>query len=114
MNPAQVQKILQRKNQQLTEKNDEYLQLAEKRAEAERQYKVAYATQMLRLKQDGTAITILKDLVSGSKVVSDLKFQYDIAAAVEKACLESMKDIREAIGTARSLLTWFRTELESR
>jgi len=110
MNPAQIMQVLQRKNQMLTEKNDEYIKLAEKRANAERDYKTAYAKQMLRFKADGTAITILKELVSGDKTVSTLKFDYEVALAIEKACLESMKDIREAIGAARSILTWLREE----
>ena len=114
LTPQEIMNVLQKKNRMLTDKNDEYIVLAEKRAEAERDYKVSYAVQMLRFKQDGTAITILRDLVSGDKTVSDLKFKYEVAMAIERACLESMKDIREAIGTARSLLVWLRSELESR
>ncbi len=114
LTPAEVMKVLQTKNQMLTLKNDEYVTLSGKRAEAERQWKTAYATEMLKLKLDGKPVTIIKDLCAGATVVSSLKFDYEVALAIEKACLESMKDIREAIGSARSILTWQRTELESR
>ncbi len=114
LTPQEVMKVLQKKNQMLTQKNDDYVTLAEKRAECERQWKVAYAQEELRLKLDGKPVTILKDLCAGNKGVADLKFQYEVSLAIEKACLESMKDIREAIGSARSILTWQRTELESR
>ena len=114
MNPAEVMSVLQKKNRMLTDKNEEYIILSEKRAAAERDYKVLYAQTMLTKKSGGTAIGMLKDVCSGDKTVADLKFKYEVAAAIEKACLESMKDIREAIGSARSILTWMRTELESR
>ena len=114
MNPSEIMAVLQKKNNMLTQKNEEYLHLSQDRAEHERNWKIAYADQMLRLKTDGTPVTIIKDLVSGNKGVADLKFQYEVAAAIEKACLESMKDIREGIGSARSILTWMREELQSR
>ena len=110
MTPSQIMKVLQEKNLLLTQKNDEYLELAEKRAEAERNYHISYRQEMLKMKSEGTPVTIIKDLVKGVKVVADLKFKFDVAGAVEKACLESMKDIREAIGAARSILTWLREE----
>ena len=109
MNPTEIMNVLQKKNRMLTDKNDEYIVLAEKRAEAERDYKVKYAQTLLTLKGSHPA-TILREVVNGDKVVADLKFKADVAQAIEKACLESMKDIREAIGAARSILTWLREE----
>ena len=114
MNPSEIMAVLQKKNNMLTQKNEEYIELSQKRAEAERNYKIAYAERMLTLKSDGTPVTIIRDAVSGNRGVADLKFQYEVAAAIEKACLESMKDIREGIGSARSILTWLREELQSR
>jgi len=110
LTPGEIMNILQSKNRQLSDKNDDYITLSFKRAEAERDYKIAYAEQMLRLKTDGTPVTMLKDVVSGNRGVADLKFKFEVATAVEKACLESMKDLRESIGSARSILTWLREE----
>ena len=109
MTPAEIMRVLQSKSQLLTQKNDEYIKLSEKRAEAERDYKVKYAQSLLKYKGDHPA-TILKEIVNGDNIVADLKFKFEVCAAVERACLESMRDIREAIGAARSILTWFREE----
>ena len=113
MTPSEMMDVLQSKNRMLTDKNEEYKDLAEKRANAKRDYNVEYARQLLVLKSQGTPITIAKEVCKGNRAVADLKFTYEVAAAIEKACLESMKDIREAIGAARSILTWFRNELQS-
>ena len=93
MTPAEVMNVLQSKNRLLTQKNEEYIVLADKRADAKRDYNVHYARQLLVLKSEGTPITIAKEIAKGDKAVADLKFQYEVAAAIEKACLESMKDI---------------------
>jgi hypothetical protein len=114
MTPAEIMKVLQSKNQLLTQKNDEYIELTQKKAQAERDYNVAFATQLISERLDGTPITIAKELCKGNKAVSKLKMDFEVRIGIEKACLESMKDIREAIGSARSILTWMRTELESR
>ena len=101
---------MQQKNLMLSSKNEEYVLLAEKRAIAERLYHVAHAAATLNLKSEGYSIGLIATLAKGDKVASELKFKYDVACAVEKACLESMKDIRVAIDTYRSLLAWEKQE----
>ena len=110
MTPGEIMNVLQKKNILLTEKNDEYLILSETRANAKRDYNVAFAKELLLSKADGVPVTIVKEISKGCKNVADLKFKFELALAIEKACLESMKDIREAIGAARSILTWMREE----
>ena len=110
MTPAEIFEGLIQKNRLLGQKNSEYLQLAEKRAEAERDYSISVAEYTLKYKEDYAA-TLIPKLVSGNKVVAGLKFKFDVALAIEKACLESIKDIRSAIDTYRSLLTWLRAEM---
>ena len=111
MTPQEIMDGLQAKNRLLTQKNEEYLKLVKKRAEAERRYNVMVATETFTLKNDGQSITLIDKLVKGSKLVSEYKYDYDVAQGVERACLESIKDIREAIGSYRSLLTWLRAEM---
>jgi len=113
MTPPEIMQGLASKNRMLTQKNDEYLNLAEKRAQTERAYKVVYAQKLLDLKSHGTPITIAKDLASGDVNVSKAKFNYEVAMAVEKACLENIKDLRSQIDTYRSLLSWLKAELQS-
>ena len=114
MNPEKVMSVLQKKNRMLTDKNEEYKALVEARATAEYNYNVAFAMRLTTERIDGTPITVAKELAKGNKPVAKLKMDFEIAMGIERACLESMKDIREAIGSARSILTWMRTELESR
>ena len=111
MNPSEIMRGMQEKNRLLSAKNDEYKMLVEKRAEAERAYNVAVATEAFTLKNDGCAISLIDKLIKGSKVVSDLKYALDVTQGVERACLESVKDIRTAIDSYRSLLTWLRAEM---
>ena len=104
---------MQSKNRLLTAKNDEYIELSEKYAEAKRKYNIAYATEVTKLRIEGTPITVIKDLVKGDKFVADIGYKMDIAEGILKACKESMADIRAALDSYRSLLTWLRAELQS-
>ena len=111
MTPAQIMSILETKNRMLTQKNDEYPELAEKRAEAERDYKIMVREQILRHKSDGHPATLILKLVDGQKAVAELKFKMDVAEAMVKANIESTRSIVNQIDTARSLLSWLKAEM---
>lgn len=61
-----------------------------KSAEAEREYRIAKAQLMLKLRQQGMPITLIPDLVKGDKDVSLLALQRDIAEGIYKANLEAI------------------------
>ena len=111
MTPAQVIQVLENKNRMLTQKNDEYPDLVESKAQAERDYKIMVREQILRHKSEGHPATLILKLVDGHKIVAELKFKLDIADALVKANLESCKSTVTQIDSARSLLTWMRAEL---
>jgi len=113
INPASIIKGLQARNLELSSKNDEYKVLAENYANARKDFNVKYASTVLKLKGDYPA-TLIPKLASGDPIVSDLEFKMYVAEAIQRACLERMKDLREAIGTYRSLLTWLREEMGQR
>ena len=98
------------KNRQLTMKNDEYVGLANTAAEKERDYQKALSTKVLSLRSEGTSVTILKDIAKGDHV-ADLKFEWDVAEAICKACLNSIKILTSQIDTYRSLLSWLKAEM---
>jgi len=104
---------LVQKNQLLSHKNDEYLDLIKKRAEAERVYNMAVAEKTMRLKMDGMAIGMIDKLVRGDATVSGLKLKLDVAEGVERACLNGIKDLRSAVDTYRSLLAWLKAEMQA-
>jgi hypothetical protein len=110
MDPELRMVMLDGKKRMLADKNDEYKKLVEKRAQAEYDYNVAYAEKLTSLRMNDTPVSIAKELSKGHKTVAKLKLTLEIQLGVERACLESMKDIREAIGADRSILTWLREE----
>lgn len=114
MTPDEIMRGMSQKNLLLQSKNVELLELSEKRAQAERDYNVTVAVETLNLKTEGHQVTLIPTLCKGNKNVSDLKYSFDVADGVYKACLESIKDIRSALDTYRSLLSWMKAELESR
>ncbi len=109
--PQNILNLLQEKNRQLTMKNEEYEKLSEKLAEAKRNYKIARTQKITELKIKGESVTLIPKLVEGDKIVADLEYKMNVAEGVYKACSESIKDIRNAIETGRSILSWLKVEL---
>ena len=113
MNPAEIMNGLKEKNRMLSAKNDEYIDLIERRAQAERTYNIAVAEKTIALKLDGNSITLIDKLVKGDSTVAKLKYDFDVCQGVEKACLNVIHNLRSAIDTYRSLLSWLKAELQS-
>jgi len=112
MKPDQLMNGMSQKNLLLQQKNEELLELSEMRAQAERAYNIAFAEAVLRLKTDNPA-TLIPVLVKGDKDVAKLKYTMDVADGVYRACLESLKDIRTAIDSYRSMLSYEKEELSN-
>ena len=113
MTPQEIMDGMASKNRMLTQKNKEYLDLSEKWAQSKREYRKAIAKEILKLKSEGTAISIIKTVAQGSKIVADFEFQMLVAEAVKNACLDAIKDIRIALESYRSLLSWLKSEMQS-
>ena len=110
-NPQEIINGMSKKNLLLQSKNDELLILSEKKAQAERAYNVAMATETLKLKETGHPITIITTLCKGDKTVSDLKYALDVASGILRASEESIKDTRSALDSYRSILSFMKDEL---
>jgi len=108
MNPQSYITGMMDKNRLLTAKNEELLKLSEKKAATERDYKVALAKEIIELKAD-YPVTLIPKLAERN--VAELKYKYDVADGVYRACLESIKDIRGAIDSYRSILAWAKAEM---
>ncbi len=111
MTPQEIINGMAEKNRMLTLKNEEYKNLVERHAGAKMEYNIALAQTMLRLKLEKHSATLIPKLAAGDHAVAKLCYQMDIAEGMANACRESIKDIREAIGTYRSILTWQRAEM---
>lgn len=108
MTVSQIEQGIIQKNRLLDDKNQEYVNLVEKRAINERDWRVACYRVLLELSSD--PVTVRQDLVKGDKDVSRLKMQYEISLGIERACLESMKDLREKIAVYRSFLSYHKAQ----
>ena len=112
MNPSSIIKGMRKKNEELSLLNEGVSALAEKYAQAERNYNIALAVEILKLKADGETATLAPTLAKGEKHVADLRMKMLIAEGVLKANGESIKNHRGALETYRSLLSWMKAEME--
>ena len=110
--PGELQQIMEVLCRRLTEKNDEYGQLAEDRAQAEKDYKMAVREQILKHKADGQPATLIPKLVEGHKSVAELKFAMDVKEALVKANLEAARSTVTQLDAIRSMLSWQKQELK--
>jgi len=108
MTIAQIEHGIIQKNRLLDEKNNEYVRLVEKRAEDEKNWRVAYHNALLNLTDE--PVTVRIDLVKGNREVAKLKMKFEISLGIERACLESIKDIREKLAVYRSFLSYKKAE----
>ena len=110
MNPQAELDGLQKKNIELSIKNDEYEKLLKDAAEAERDFNIAYAKKLLVLKLDGEPVTTRKAMALGDPAIADLKFVLDVAGALVKACGKSMKVTETNIDSYRTRIAWLKAE----
>jgi len=114
MTPDGIMEVMRRKNLDLQEKNVQIVTLATVQANAQRDYRITIATKIAKLRLAGESVSLADTLAKGDEDVANKKVDFVIAEATYKACLESIKDTRAALDTARSLLTWQREEKYSK
>ena len=109
--PQTIINAISEKNRLLSSKTDEYGELIEASAQAEREYNIAFANKMTALKMDGMPVTIIPKLTSGDLTVANFYYEFRIAEGVQRACLQRIQDIRSQIDSLRSLLSWKKVEM---
>ena len=112
MKVGEIMKGMRKKNQELGMMNESASDLAEKSAQAERNYNVAFATKIIDLRSHGEPATLVPTMAKGDKVVADLRIKMLIAEGVLNANREAIKNHRGALETYRSLLSWEKSEME--
>ena len=111
ISPQEIMDGLAEKNPLLSAKNDEYATLVEERSANEREFNIATARKVMELRSRGEPIGLVDKLCRGDKLCAQLKYEYEVSVGVEKACLQSIKNLRSAIDTYRSLLSWLKSEM---
>ena len=74
-------------------------------AEAEREYRVAYAKRILEERDKGTPVTIISDLCKGDYEIATLRFKRDCAEVVYKSAAEAINSYKLQIRIMDSQLT---------
>lgn len=59
-------------------------------AQAEKDYKIKVREEVLKLRDDGMAVTLIAQIIYGIPSVADLRFKRDVAEAIYKANQESI------------------------
>lgn len=113
MNPQQVIEQMEIARQALTRGNTQLKTLSIKKAEAERNYRIRKAQEILKLRAEKYPVTIIQDVVKGDKEVAELRLKRDIAESDYYTCISAIENLRLDIEILRSKLTWLRVELKN-
>lgn len=113
MTPGEIIEKLNIAQLALTKGNIEQKTLALKKAEAEKNYRIAKAKKLLELKVQKIPSTLIQDLVKGDEIIAQLGLEKDIAESAYYTAISAMENLRLEIETLRSMLTWLRTELKN-
>ena len=105
MELPQLEKEIMVQNKRLTAKLIEQRGLVVDAADAERNYRVALKQEVLKLKSEGMAATLSKDISRGTKHIADLKFERDVAHGICDSCKEAIRAIRGAMSGIQSLVS---------
>ena len=108
--PPQIIKSIQDDLILLESKTKEFESFVSKKAQAEAEYKIELAKQILLKKSEHPATLLIK-IVEGEKTVQRLRFKADVADGIMRACLESIRNIRMSIDAGRSILSQKKEEM---
>lgn len=113
MNPQQILEQMEMTRQALTRGNTTLKTLSLKKAEAEKNYRVAVRKEILNLRLEKVPTTIINDLVRGNEQIAELRLKRDIAESDYYTCISAIENLRLDIEVQRSKLTWLRVELKN-
>lgn len=71
-------------------------------AHAEQDYRIALRQEILKLRSDGTPVTLVPDLARGDAKIAKLKFDRDVAETVYKAAQEAIQSYKLQIRITES------------
>jgi hypothetical protein len=113
MNPQKLMNDLNSCTLALSKGNTELKTLGLKKAQTERNYRVALAQEILKLKVEKYPATLIIYLAKGNEKVAGLRLERDIAESSYFVALDAVNNLRSEIEILRSKLTWLRTELSN-
>jgi capsule polysaccharide export protein KpsE/RkpR len=111
MNPVG---IINRQNQclqALSQGNTQLKTLSLEKAKTEREYRVALAQEILRLKTEKHPATLAMKLAEGNEQVADLRLKRDVAESSYFTCISAIENLRLEADILRSQLAWLKAEM---
>lgn len=93
--------------------NIQYKTLSLEKNKAEKEYRIALAKKMLRLRIEGYPVSLINDLSRGDEDVAQLRLKRDISNSSFYACKNSIDALKAEIEIYRSLLAWLKEELRN-
>ncbi|WP_059050017.1 hypothetical protein [Paenibacillus senegalimassiliensis] len=91
-------------SQRLSKSADALFGLGRAKAEAERDYRLALAQEIVKLRADNIPVSIVTDLAKGN--VSDKLFERDLAEAQFKAGIEAADAIKVQVSALQTILKY--------
>ena len=98
----EVKKEILEGNKRLDNASKEIFKLAKEAAETERDYRIALAKELIRLRDEGMAVGLINDVARGN--LADLKFERDLAEETYKAGRDSLRAIQSQLSALQSIL----------
>lgn len=95
---------LNKKINELNSLTKMYAEYGSKYAQAEHDYKVEVSKEVMRLKADGQAATLINLIVYGQPQVAKLRLQRDLAEVMYNACTEQINSTKLVIKVMESQL----------
>lgn len=86
----------------LSKASEQLFKLAEQAAKTERDYRIALAGELLRLRTEGLQMALINDVARGN--LADLKYERDLAEELYKAGRDSAKAIQVQLSALQSIL----------
>lgn|SRR5699024_6090597 len=93
---------LQKTTMVLRESNKKIKNLAIKKAETERVYRMELSKEKYRLRESGMPITLIEDIAKGN--VADIKYERDLAAELHRSALQSLESLKVEVQAWQSIL----------
>lgn len=91
-------------SQRLSKSADALFALGRSKAEAERDYRLALAQEIMKLRAENVPVTIIENLAKGN--VSELLFQRDLAETQFKAGIEAADAIKVQVSALQTILKY--------
>ena len=113
MNPSLLINKLDTCLLNLSKGNTQLKALGLKKAESERNYRIALAKKILELRLDKLPATLIHDLARGNNEIAGLRLERDIAESNYYACKNAMDNLKVEIEVLRSKLAWLKVEYKN-